>query len=100
MMSAGHRFSNEPSGLARFQHVIFPDLDSAGARHVINFTPDVSTSPVLSSDLSLAEDEASLISSIFRRASVDFRSYRPEVLKRRLPSLLRALRVGSIGEAR
>jgi chemotaxis methyl-accepting protein methylase len=48
----------------------------------------------------LTSDEELFVRWLFRLAGLDARHYRPETLRRRLEACLRAIRAGSIGEAR
>lgn len=96
--SQNGRLSARPTGPVLDAHVVFPGTVGRGARHAIDFShrPQVKTGEAKSFS---NEDEACL-SWLFRRAGLDSCYYRPEGLQRRIPGLLRALRVRSLPEAR
>ncbi len=78
-------------------HVVFPGQLGHGGRYAINFAP--SRNPAVTGEPLSFEDDASF-RWLFRRVGLDSRYYRPDVLRRRIPGVLRALRVTSLAAAR
>lgn len=91
------RPNTRPPGPVYDAHVIFPGT-LGGGRRPIDFARPVEQKKEGAESFS-NEDDACL-SWLFRRAGLDSGHYRPEGLKRRIPGLLRALRVHSLTEAR
>jgi chemotaxis methyl-accepting protein methylase len=84
---------------ARFRHVIFPtDLDRR--KKVINFAAPGEPAADAAPAPRLSEEQAAFVDWLFRQAGLDAGAYRPETLRRRLPSCLRGLRARSLAEAR
>jgi chemotaxis methyl-accepting protein methylase len=94
------------SPAARYRHVIFPD-SVGGYGKAVNLSPrqpqgapaDAGPSPAAPTE-PLAPEVESFLRWLLSRAGLSFRHYKPETLVRRLPACLRALRVGSVGQAR
>jgi len=86
-------------GSAAFRHVVFPER--AGGGPPVNFTRiDGTPSPsALCYPITVSED-LSLLRWLFQQGGLDFRDYKLETLRRRIPSCLRALRVNSLAEAK
>jgi chemotaxis methyl-accepting protein methylase len=86
----------------RFRHVVFAGPGGRAAR-IVNLAP-----PAAADDRPddadrgrrLTDEEESFVGSVFACAGLDARAYRPESLGRRVQACLRALRAGSIREAR
>jgi hypothetical protein len=82
-------------------HVVFPDLIPAGPRHVMNFAlPSAVGERPVHSDGPGSDEQAFCLRWIFRQAGLNVHDYRQETVQRRIPSMLRALRAGSLPEAR
>jgi chemotaxis methyl-accepting protein methylase len=85
---------------SRYEHVVF----HRRARHgrCIDFAPEHTseTAKFLPPESSMSPAELTFVRWLFERAALEFRSYRPETLQRRLAASLRALRVSTIAEAR
>jgi chemotaxis methyl-accepting protein methylase len=85
---------------AQFRHVVFPGrvrrrkpaLDLGVRGRVLPAPPRP--------EPSLSRDGNAFVRWLFDQGGLDARLYRPETLQRRLPACLRALRVGSPGQAR
>jgi chemotaxis methyl-accepting protein methylase len=94
------------SHAARYRHVTFPD-SVGGYGKAVNLSPpppfdplaDAGPSPAAPTE-PLAPDVESFLRWLLSRAGLNIRHYKPETLGRRLPACLRALRVGSVGQAR
>jgi chemotaxis methyl-accepting protein methylase len=88
---------------ASFRHVVFPDC-VGGYGRMVNLAPH----PPTRGDgtcrslqpAPLPPDAEALLRWLFARAGLDFRHYKPETLRRRLPACLRAVRAASTTEAR
>ena len=92
------------SHAARYRHVIFPD-SVGGYGKAVNLSPRPASDgvPVDSGAAAaepLAPDAESFLRWLLSRFGLDLRHYKPQTLGRRLPACLRALRVGSVAQAR
>ena len=80
----------------QFSHVVFPRQQKR--RRSVDLGPPNAKSRRTATPIAPPLDEASarFVAWLFGRAGIDWRSYRPEPLRRRLPACLRALRVRSV----
>ena len=86
---------------SRFRHVVF--RDAIGRRRAVNLAPrprQTPPNPSAGECPRLEGDEAVFMHWLFREAGLDAETYRPETLRRRLGSCLRAVRAADISEAR
>ncbi len=87
-----------PSSPVHDAHVIFPGTHGRGARGAIDFTlAPVTKNPDREA---FSKEDGACLNWLFRRAGLEARYYRPEGLMRRIPGLLRTLRVRSLADAR
>jgi len=87
--------------LNKYRHVVFSGPHGSTAR-VVNLAPPGARDPAehRHAQAPLSEDEEHFCRSLFACAGLDADAYRPESLRRRLRACLRALRAGSVLEAR
>lgn len=79
-----------------YRYVVFPDAPG-GNGHAVNLSPHPPDSrPVVRQIPELCASEYSGLQWLFKRACLELSDYRPETLKRRIPSCLRALRLESL----
>jgi chemotaxis protein methyltransferase CheR len=84
----------------KFRHVVFAD-SIRGSTRAINFgSHRFPSTEIDDGGVPLEPDEDSFVRWLFREAGLDARSYREETLRRRLPALLRLLRVSNVPQAR
>ena len=101
-MSVERAINEAVAQAGSFSHVVFPD-SIGGYGRAVNLAPRqppdaAGTSPSVSDPL--PPDAQLLLRWLFARAGLDFRHYKPESLRRRLPACLRAVRAGSAAQAR
>lgn len=79
-----------------YRHVVFPDAPEGNgqALNLSPHTPDLR--PPAREESELSASEYACVQWLFERAGLELSDYRPETLKRRIPSCLRALRVESL----
>jgi chemotaxis methyl-accepting protein methylase len=83
----------------QFRHVVFPR--EARRRAVVNVAAANEPAPAAAkAGPGLAGEAAAFVHGLFSRAGLDARHYRSEMLQRRLPACLRALRARSLAHAR
>src|SRR5262245_48863817 len=86
---------------ARFRHLVFP-VEAGRRRKAIDLSAH-SCGPALPLALpepGLCDDQATFVDWLFAQAGLDAHAYRPEPLRRRLPTWLRRLPGNSLAEAR
>jgi chemotaxis methyl-accepting protein methylase len=91
---------------AKYRHVVFPD-SVGGYGKAVDQSPrgacdGVAAGPGAAEAAAepLAPDAESFLRWMLSRGGRNLRHYKPETLRRRLPACLRALRVGSLAQAR
>ena len=84
-----------PLSTEPYRHVVFPHASSSAA--LVNYASCACEDETSTGELS-AED--AFILWLFHQAKLNRSNYKRETLRRRVPSCLRALRVGSVDEAR
>lgn len=98
-----HQQYRQAARTARYRHVVFR---GSTRRPAVNLAPP--PSPSLDIDTPrpgdrpphLSGEERRFITWLFEQGGLDARAYRDETLRRRIPACLRAVRAGSIAEAR
>src|SRR5688500_18656561 len=84
----------------KFRHVVFHGERERQTK-VINFAAHLEPGMLGSGrEADLSGEQASFLGWLFERAGLDVRAYRPETLRRRLPSCLRELHVRTAAQAR
>ena len=91
----------------RFRHVVFPDT-VVGYGRAVNLAPAPETAEpgaggggrLIPCAPALSEDEESFLCGLFARVGLGVRHYKLEMLQRRLPACLRALRASNVAHAR
>lgn len=83
----------------RFRHIVFP-RDKPAGRLIDVAALDDWLAHSREQHRRLPLDEEQFLAWLLAKADLEVGSYRPETLARRLAACLRALRVGSVGEAR
>lgn len=79
-----------------FRHVVFPDA-TQGNGLALNLSPHPHDSkPAAREETEIPASEYACVQWLFERAGLELSDYRPETLKRRIPSCLRALRADSL----
>lgn len=79
-----------------YRHVVFPDAAEGNGR-ALNLSPHLPDSlPTLREEAELPASEYASVQWLFERAGLELSDYRPETLRRRLSSCLRALRANSL----
>src|SRR5918993_4086279 len=85
---------------SKYRHVVFTSPTGSVAR-IVNLAPPADApADDRRAHLELNEEEAAFVRSLFACAGLDANAYRPDSLRRRLQACLRAVRAGSILQAR
>jgi len=85
-------------GPAAYRHVVFPH-GGAGGGAPVNFAA-AHAGRFIGAAPAAATEEESFVRWLFAQSGLDAANYKTETLRRRVPACLRALRAGSISDAR